>query len=91
MRRAHTSPWPYGIDSDTLLAALDAEGIAASGGSACASGSSAPSASLAALYPGDTAASLRLSFGRLNDSQQVDRIVSVVSDAVDRIRTLWAP
>ena len=80
-----------GIDSDTLLAGLDAEGIAASGGSACASGSSAPSASLAALYPGDTAASLRLSFGRLSDSQQVDRIVSVVSDAVDRIRTLWAP
>lgn len=78
-----------GIDSDTLLAALDAEGIAASGGSACASGSSAPSASLAALYPGDTAASLRLSFGRLNDGEQVDRVVAVVSGAVDRIRTVW--
>ena len=80
-----------GIDSDTLLAALDAEGIAASGGSACASGSSAPSASLAALYPGDTAASLRLSFGHLNDPQQVARIVTVVVDAVARIRSLWAP
>ena len=79
-----------GIDSDTLLAALDADGIAASGGSACASGSSAPSASLAALYPGDTAASLRLSFGRLNDERQVGRIVAVVADAVARIRALWA-
>ncbi len=80
-----------GIDSDTLLATLDADGIAASGGSACASGSSAPSASLAALYPGDTAASLRLSFGRLNDERQVGRIVTVVADAVARIRALWAP
>ncbi len=79
-----------GIDSDTLLAALDAEGIAASGGSACASGSSAPSASLAALYPGDTAASLRLSFGRLNHPAQVARIVSVVVEAVARIRSLWS-
>ncbi len=79
-----------GIDSDTLLAALDAEGIAASGGSACASGSSAPSASLAALHPGDTAASLRLSFGRLNDPGQIARVVTVVSGAVARIRTLWA-
>ena len=80
-----------GIDSDTLLAALDAEGIAASGGSACASGSSAPSPSLAALHPGDGAASLRLSFGRLNDETQVARIVAVVREAIDRIRALWAP
>ena len=79
-----------GIDSDTLLAALDAVGIAASGGSACTSGSSAPSASLAALYPDDTAASLRLSFGRLNEARQVDRIVTAVVGAVARIRSLWA-
>ena len=79
-----------GVDSDTLLAALDAEGIAASGGSACASGSTAPSASLAALHPGDTAASLRLSFGRLNDRGQIARIVAVASGAVARIRSLWA-
>ena len=79
------------VDSDTLLAALDAEGIAASGGSACASGSSAPSPSLAALHPGDGAASLRLSFGRLNDGTQVDRVVATVRDAVARIRVLWAP
>lgn len=75
-----------GVDSDTLLAALDAEGIAASGGSACASGSSAPSPSLAALYPGDAAASLRLSFGRLNEEDQLGRIVASVVGAVARIR-----
>ena len=79
-----------GADSDTLLAALDASGIAASGGSACASGSSAPSASLSALYPGDTATSLRLSFGRLNAARQVDRIVAAVADAVARTREVVA-
>ena len=77
-----------GADSDTLLAALDASGIAASGGSACASGSSAPSRSLAALYPGDTAASLRLSFGRLTRARHVERIVDQVVRAVERTRAL---
>ena len=78
-----------GVDSDTMLAALDADGIAASGGSACASGSSAPSASLAALQPGDTAAALRLSFGRLNDETQVERIATAVAGAIARVRSLW--
>ncbi len=77
-------------DSDTLLAALDASGIAASGGSACASGSSAPSASLAALYSGGAAAALRLSFGRLNSRDQVGRIVAAVAGAVERTRALVA-
>ena len=77
-----------GADSDTLLAALDAMGIAASGGSACASGSSAPSRTLAALQPGDTAAALRLSFGRLNRSRDADATVRAVVEAVERTRAL---
>lgn len=75
-------------DSDTLLAALDTCGIAASGGSACSSGSSAPSASLAALRFDGAAAALRLSFGRLNSRDQVGRIVAAVADAVERTRAL---
>lgn len=78
-------------DSDTLLAVLDASGIAASGGSACASGSSVPSASLAALHSGGAAAALRLSFGRLNSRNQVGQIVAAVADAVERTRALVAP
>ena len=80
-----------GADSDTLLAALDASGIAASGGSACASGSSAPSGTLAALYPGDTAAALRLSFGRLNRSRDAAPVVRAVAEAVERTRALVSP
>ncbi len=79
-----------GADSDTLLAALDVSGVAASGGSACASGSSAPSRTLAALYPGDGAAALRLSFGRLTRSRDAGRIVRTVADAVERTRALAA-
>ena len=80
-----------GADSDTLLAALDASGIAASGGSACASGSSAPSGTLAALYPGDTAAALRLSFGRLNRRRDAGPVVRAVAEAVERTRALVSP
>lgn len=77
-----------GTDSDTLLALLDSGGIAASGGAACASGSSAPSRTLAALYPGAEGATLRLSFGRLNREAQVGRIVEAVASAVERTREL---
>ena len=79
-----------GTDSDTLVAALDTLGIAASGGSACASGSLEPSASLAALHPGDTSPVLRLSFGRLNSGSQVERIVAVVTEAVAGTRAVFA-
>ena len=80
-----------GADSDTLLAALDSAGVAASGGSACASGSSGPSRALAALYPGDEAASLRLSFGRLTRRRHVGRLVEAVAEAVGRARALFEP
>ena len=85
-----TSLQVAGADSDTLLAALDADGVAASGGSACASGSTAPSRTLAALYPGDSAASLRLSFGRLTRRRHVERIVEAVASAVERARAVAA-
>jgi len=75
-------------DSDTLLAALDTCGIAASGGSACASGSSATSPSLAVLGFDAGSAALRLSFGRLNSHDQVGRIVAAVAGAVERTRAL---
>ena len=80
-----------GADSDTLLAALDSAGVAASGGSACASGASGPSRALAALYPGDEAASLRLSFGRLTRRRHVGRLVEAVAEAVGWARALAEP
>lgn len=77
-------------DSDTLLAALDANGVAASGGSACASGSRAPSPTLAALYPDEDAAVVRLSFGRLIRRRQAKAVAEVVADVIGRVRELLA-
>ncbi|MFI5182531.1 MAG: cysteine desulfurase family protein [Thermoanaerobaculia bacterium] len=74
-----------GILGEVLLAALDLEGIAASGGSACASGTTKPSAVLLAmgLAPADARATLRFSFGTTTTAAEIDRLL----EAVPR---LWA-
>lgn len=78
-------------DSDTLLAVLDGAGVAASGGSACASGSAKPSRTFLALADDTEAAkmaALRLSFGRLNQMEDIGQIVDVVGSAIERTRAL---
>lgn len=79
-----------GADSDTLLAALDAEGVAASGGSACASGSRTPSPTLAALYPEDDAAVVRLSYGRLVRRPQAEEAAEIVAGVIRRVQRMLA-
>ena len=75
------------VEADTLLAALDMAGFAASGGSACSSGSTAPASTVQALYgPSDTLTTLRLSFGRATHDTDIDAIAQGVVDACDRIR-----
>jgi cysteine desulfurase len=73
---------------EMVLQALDLEGIAASAGAACASGSITPSHVLAAmgLTPEEARGTLRLSVGHGNDAQQVDRVLSLLPDLVDRAR-----
>jgi len=74
-----------GAPGEVLLAALDLEGIAASSGSACAAGTTKPSAVLLAtgLSPEDARSTLRFSFGRTTRQEDVDRLL----EAVPR---LWA-
>jgi len=74
-----------GAEGEILLAALDLEGIAASSGSACAAGTTKPSAVLLAtgLSPEDVRSTLRFSFGRTTREEDVDRLL----EAVPR---LWA-
>lgn len=73
------------VDGEILLAALDLEGIAASSGSACAAGTTKPSAVLLAtgLSPGEVRSTLRFSFGRTTREEDVGRLL----EAVPR---LWA-
>jgi cysteine desulfurase len=77
-----------GAASDVLLQALDIEGVAASAGAACHSGSVSPSHVLVAM--GRTAeqarGTLRLSVGHGNDEEQIDWAIDRLVELVPRAR-----
>lgn len=77
-----------GADSESLLLALDLEGVAASSGSACASGSIEPSHVIAALGLPDrlAAGTLRFSLGRPTTAHEVDRVLAVLPPLLARVR-----
>ncbi len=79
-----------GIEGESLLLQLDMEGIAASSGSACTSGSLEPSHVILALgYPRDRAlGSLRLSAGKGNTEQDIDLVLDRLPGMVARLRTM---
>jgi cysteine desulfurase len=77
-----------GLDSESMLMALDLRGIGCSAGSACQSGSVSPSHVLTAIgvERNLAGAALRFSFGCLNDDACVDRVADAVAKLVDRAR-----
>jgi cysteine desulfurase len=76
-----------GVDGMSLLMSLDLEGIAASGGSACQSGSTGGSHVIQALYGADdAAATARFSLGRGTTREHVVRAADVTVAAVSRLR-----
>jgi cysteine desulfurase len=79
-----------GTDSGAVLMQLDAAAIACSAGSACASGTTAPSHVLQAMGVPEPLASaaLRFSFSRESTPGDVDRVLEVLPQAVRRVRTL---
>lgn len=79
-----------GIEGESLLLLLDARGISASSGSACTSGSLDPSHVLLALgLPHEVAhGSLRLSIDESNTEEEMDYIISSVSDVVEYLRDM---
>jgi cysteine desulfurase len=79
-----------GTDSESLLMALDLQGIAASGGSACQSGSISPSHVLRAIGVSEDLASaaVRMSLGSLTDDACVDRVAEVFPALVNKARQL---
>ncbi|MCR4725776.1 MAG: cysteine desulfurase [Clostridia bacterium] len=76
-------------DGDGILLSLDREGIAASAGSACSSGSADPSHVLIAMGLTEELArsSLRFSFGAENTEEEVEKAVNVLSRTVERLRS----
>lgn len=77
-----------GVDGEALLLNLDAKGICASAGSACTSGSSAPSHVLASIGLSDELAhsSLRITFGEDNTKEDVDYLVENLCEIVQKLR-----
>lgn len=81
-----------GTDSESLLMALDLAGIAASGGSACQSGSVGASHVLSAigLAPDLANAAVRLSLGALTTPDAIRRVAEVFPALVAKARGLAA-
>lgn len=79
-----------GTDSESLLMALDLRGIAASGGSACQSGSVSPSHVLSAIgvRPDLASAAIRMSLGALTTDACIDRVIEVFPALVAKARQL---
>lgn len=77
-----------GADGETLLVALDLEGVAASSGSACSSGTPAPSRVLLAcgLPEAEVRSTLRFSFGWTTTEEDVERLLEVLPHLVGRVR-----
>ncbi len=77
-----------GTDAETMLVALDLEGIAASAGSACHSGTTTPSRVLLALgvSAADARSTLRFSFGRTTTEQEIERLLEAFPRPTRRAR-----
>lgn len=78
----------YNIDAEAMLMYLDINGIAASSGSACASGTLKPSHVIkAGGYSEDYAnGTLRLSFSAENTSEEIDYTIETITKLTKKIR-----
>lgn len=76
------------VEGDSLLMRLDREGVYASSGSACTSGSLEPSHVLLAMgiSPREALSSLRLTVGKRTTEGDVDAAVEVIQEAVGALR-----
>ena len=79
-----------GIEGESLLLLLDDKGVYASSGSACTSGSLDPSHVLLAIgRPHEIAhGSLRLSLSEENTAEEVDYMISAVTEVVAYLRSI---
>ena len=78
------------IEAESLLIALDLEGVAVSTGSACSSGTLEPSHVLKAMGfpPHRTQNSIRFSLGAANTEAEIDRVVAILPGIVEKLRNL---
>ena len=80
------------VEAESLLIALDLEGVAVSTGSACSSGTLEPSHVLKAMNLSSHRAqnSIRFSLGGSNTEEQIDRVIALLPRIVTKLRSLSA-
>lgn len=78
------------VEAESLLIALDLEGVAVSTGSACSSGTLEPSHVLRAMGfpPHRTQNSLRFSLGTFSTDAEVERVIDILPRLVEKLRGL---
>jgi cysteine desulfurase len=81
-----------GAEGEAILMMLDREGIYVSTGSACASGSLAPSHVLIAmgLEPEVAHSTIRFTFGKSNTKEEIDGMVEKLRKVVKKLRSISA-
>ncbi len=85
-RAAHIASLAFpGLPAEPLLHALEARGVLASAGSACASRTAGPSPALKAIGVDDRTAVLRFSFSRLSAAGDAEAAVAALVDAVGEL------
>ena len=92
-RLANTSSVSFaGIESQAALILLDRNGVCASAGSACKTGSGEASHVLRAMNvpEGRARGSLRFSFGRFNSESDLERASKIVPEVIEKLRALSA-
>ena len=79
-----------GTDSESMLMALDLQGVACSSGSACQSGSVTPSHVLRAMgvSPELGSAVVRMSVGKLTTDEHIDRVIALFPALIEKARAL---
>jgi len=78
------------IEGESIVIGLDQEGIEASTGSACSTQSLKPSHVLTSLglTPQEAHGSLRLTLGKYNDQQDVERVLETLPEVVNKLREI---
>ena len=84
---SHTNIYFPFMSADSLLINLDLHGIAVSAGSACSSGSTAPSHVLTAMKLPEPRVlnSLRFSIGRFNTKKDISETVAVIKELSEKV------
>jgi cysteine desulfurase len=78
------------VEGESLLLSMKDEGISVSTGSACSSKTLEPSHTLIScgLVHEEAHGSLEFTFGRFSEPSDVDRVMEVLPDVVDRLRRM---